>query len=271
MGVKDILKLHQIEFDPKELDTRMELLLAGLRRDPEYPMLLEAFKSQRGGQVPGQVSVQEDFLGPRVIQFMDAITSPYARVMIRSVFLVIFFMSYLEKIPVFGSVLSAALDIMLAGGKMITKTIQKTLPPAVGLLPLPYASMVGMGAAAVFGMIVWPLIAAVSFSRQDFAAAIDAFFRVVPPPFGDMIADVFMDANRMAGRLDAKRQKLGEDIATAVRTLGDAMSVFKEQANTFADQTQAAASLPSKVGGKRHGFSRKTSRHKKWKTRRQRK
>ena len=266
MGVKEILKLHKIEFDPKEFDTRMEILLAGLRRDPEYPMLVDAFKKQRGGQTALQ---QEDFLGPRVVQFMDAITSPYAREAIRAVFMVIFFMSYLERIPVFGSVLSASLDILVASGKMITKSIQKTLPPAIGLIPLPFTSLVGMGMAAVFGMIVWPLIAIVSFSRQDFTAAIDAFLRVVPPPFGDMVADIFMDGNRLVARIDAKRQKVGEDIAGAVQLIGDFMENFKNDANTFADQTRAAAAMPSKLGGRRHGFSRKTSRHKKWKTRRQ--
>jgi hypothetical protein len=280
MGLKDILRLHQIPFDDAELDARMDLVIAGLKRSPDYADKLRVFQSQKGGQVPGQVP--DDFLGPRLNQFVDVITSPYAREVIRGIFMVIFFMSYLEKIPVFGSILSAALDLMLAGGKMLTKTIQKAIPPMMGLLPIPFASIVGLGMAAVFGMIVWPLIAIVSFSRQDFVAAIDSFVRVVPPPFGDTIADVFMDANRVAGRLDAKRKKLGEDISNAIRSLGEVMQSFKEKANTLADKTQAAAStlpalpaLPSvpapKVGGRRHRLSKKTSRHKKWKTRRQRK
>jgi len=290
MGLKDILRLHQIPFDDAELDARMDLVIAGLKRSPDYANKLRVFQSQKGGQVPGQAP--EDFLGPQIGAFATwlegAITGPYAKAMVRSIFMVIFFMSFLENIPVFGSILSAALDLMLAGGKMLTKSIQKAIPPMMGLLPIPYASMAGLGMAAVFGMVVWPLIAMVSFSRRDFVAAIDSFVRVVPPPFGDTLADVFMDANRVAGRLDAKRQKLGEDISNAIRTLGEVMDSFKDKANALADKTRAAASTlpsvpampavpavpavpPPKMGGKRHRLSKKASRHKKWKTRRQRK
>ena len=271
MGVKDILKLHQVPFDEPEFDERMSLLVSGLRRSADYAAKSMSFKRQKGGAVPvleGMPS-QDDFLGPHITTFINSLSIPLVQNILRSMFMLIFLMGFLEKVPVFGSILSAALDIMLTGGKMLIKTVQKALPPLMGLAPIPYASMVGIGMAAVFGMVVWPLLAMVSFSRQDYVAAIDAFVRVVPPPFGDTLADLFMDANRTVGRLDAKRKKLGQDIADAIQLFGDSMSTFKEQANTLADKTREVAALPSKVvGGRRHGFSRKTSRHKKWKTRR---
>jgi hypothetical protein len=163
----------------------------------------------------------EDWMGPRIRWFLGAITSPYARVMLRSLFMVIFFVSYLEAIPVFGNILSVGLDVMITGGKIITKSVQKQIPFIMGLLPLPYASLVGLMMAAIYGAMVWPMIAMVSFSRQEFTVAMESFLRVIPPPAGDMIADLFLESNRFVAKLDLKRQKLAGNIITAIGTIAN--------------------------------------------------
>jgi hypothetical protein len=180
----------------------------------------------------------EDWLGPRVRWFMDAITTPFARVMLRGLFMIIFFVSYLEKLPAFGNILGAALDLMVAGAEIVTKTIQRTLPPIVGLIPLPYANLFGMMLAGLFGAIVWPLVAMISFSRQDFAVAVESFMRAIPPPFGDTIADIFTDGNRMVAKLDSRRRKLADDIVIALGTVANAVEDVYTRVNTGVEKVK---------------------------------
>jgi hypothetical protein len=120
---------------------------------------------------------------------------------------------------------------MTAGMKAMIKAVQTTLPPAFGLLPIPFSSIIGLMMAAVFGAIVWPLIAMVAFSRQDFASGIESYIRVIPPPFGSIIADNFMELNRMLARIDVKRQKLAYDITTALLMVADVIEDVSSQVN----------------------------------------
>jgi hypothetical protein len=233
MGLKEVLLKNDIPL-PEDFDERMDVVIAALRRSPEYP---DKLKKMKGGQTPDG----EDWLGPKLVRFLDIITSPGARAFLRGIFGVIFFMSYLEKIPVFGNILSAVLDLMTMGGKMLVKTVQKAIPPTLGLIPLPYMSLVGIMIAALFGYLVWPIIAIVSLSRQDFTAAVDSFVRIIPPPIGDAIADLFLEANRTVARLDAKRVKLSNDLANVFNQISGAFGVATEQAAALGEKTKEAA------------------------------
>lgn len=281
MGLKDILQKHSIPLPP-DFDERMDVVISGLKKSPDYKQKLEAFKSQKAGanpiglinEIPIAVKpVREDWLGPTMRWGMNVSTSPYARNLLEALFMVIFFLSYIESLPVFGSILSAGLDVFLAGGKMITKTIQTALPPLMGLIPLPFASLFGIMMAAVFGFIVWPMIAIVSLSRQDFSSAIESLLRVIPPPFGDMIANVFLEGNRTVANIDTKRRKLASDLSDAMEAISETVkgvsSDMKNGLTSLATQTRAAATLPdqnpSAVGGLQR-FRRKSN--KKWQTRR---
>lgn len=277
MVLKDVLQANKVPL-PADFDERLNLVMLGLRRDPGFNAALQKFKEQDGGalkmpafaskmkaNIPATATTpismappmeldSEDWMGPRIKWFLDAITSPYARVMLRGLFMVVFFVSYLEAIPVFGQILSAGLDIVTAGSKAITKTIQRQIPPAMGLLPIPYASLVGMVIAGIYGAIVWPMIAMVAFSRQDFAAAIESFLRAIPPPAGDTIADLFMEANRLGARLDAKRQKLANDITTAISAIvgmiEDVSMKLNQGMSKVNSQINRAAQLKDQAVGK---------------------
>lgn len=268
MALKEILESNKVPLPP-DFDERFKLVIMGLRKDPKFDEELAKFKKQSGGlkvlgmsnkfksgiayakdslssptdNIPATADTpesyapplefdSEDWMGPRVRWFLDAITSPFARVMLRGLFMVIFFVSYLESIPTFGNILSAGLDIMISGSKAVTKMIQRNIPPVIGLLPLPYASLVGMIIAGIYGAIIWPLIAMVSFSRQDFAVAIESFLRAIPPPAGDTIADLFMEGNRLVARLDLKRQKLASDITVAIGTIANVIEGVSTRINT---------------------------------------
>jgi hypothetical protein len=289
MGLRDTLEKHNIPI-PVDFDERLDIIVSGLKSKSNYKQKLEKFKKHRptrGGAEPAPVAPpvipdSEDYLGPRLRWFLSALTSPYARTMLEGIFMVVFFISYLEKIPVFGSILSASLDIILAGGKIMVKSVQSLLPAAIGVIPLPYTSMAGIAIAALFGFIVWPIFAIVSLSRKDFVAAIESFTRMIPPPLGDMIANTFLEGNRAVAKIDEKRIRLGNDVAnglTQLSTITNTLSSsMKEGFETLAKQTQEAASnaknavpavppmptipkLPTTTGG----FHRRT-RRKAWRT-----
>lgn len=237
MGLKDVLERNKVPLPP-DFEERMDVVVAALRRSPSYPEKIKAFK-RKGKQTGGQS--KEDWLGPQLQNFITVMTSPAAQGALRSVFAVVFFISYLEKIPVFGNILSAVLDLMIMGGKMLTKTIQKNLPPLIGLIPLPFASLFGIMMAALFGFLVWPIIAIVSLSRQDFTAAVESFIRVIPPPIGDTIADLFLEGNRTVARLNEKRIALANDIAKAFEAISEAIGGIAEQATALGEKTKEVA------------------------------
>ena len=249
MGLRDTLEKHNIPI-PVDFDERLDIIVAGLKRKSSYKQKLEKFKKYRGGAEPAPVAPpvipdSEDYLGPRLRWFLSAMTSPYARTMLEGIFMVVFFVSYLEKIPVFGSILSASLDIILAGGKIMVKTVQSMLPAAIGIIPIPYASMVGIAMASLFGFIIWPIFAIISLSRQDFVAATESYIRMIPPPIGDTIANTFLEGNRAVAKIDEKRVKLGNDISNALNKLSELSntisSSMKESFDTLAKQTREAA------------------------------
>jgi len=250
MKLDELLQKHNVPL-PADFAERMDLLLSGLRKSPGYLDKLQSFKKapQRGGlfpDIPIKVEVDEtDYLGPQLRWFLNVVTSPYARGMLEVVFMVVFFISYLEKTPVLGGILGASLDVVLAASKTLIKSVQKMIPPTLGLLPIPYSSLVGMVMASIFGMIVWPIIAIICFSRQDFAAAVEAYLRVIPQPVGDLLADNFFEINRMAGRMNQKRIKIVNDITTAFSAIRDSAVALSSEAkkgfDTLIDETKKAA------------------------------
>jgi len=250
MNVEEVFLKHGLPL-PADIGERLHLLELGLRGDQRYHNALREFKKKQSGggvfpEVPIKVKYDEtDFLGPQLRWFLNVVTSPYARGMLEVVFMIVFFISYLERTPVLGGILGAGLDILLAASKALIKSVQKMIPPTLGLLPIPYASLVGMVMASIFGMIVWPIIAIICFSRQDFAAAIEAYLRIIPAPVGDLLADNFFEVNRMAGRMNQKRMKITEDITTAFTAIRDSVvslsSEAKQGFNTLIDETKKAA------------------------------
>lgn len=250
MGLKDILKKHKIPI-PVDFDERLDVIVSGLKKKPDFHDKLRKFKQTRGGAEPEAVAPpivpdSEDYLGPRLRWFLKAVTSPYARTILEGIFMVVFFLSYLERVPIFGSILSASLDVILAGGKIMVKSVQSILPAAIGVIPLPYMSMVGIAMAALFGFTVWPIFAIVSLSRQDFVAAMESYIRMIPPPIGDMLANTFLEGNRAVAKIDEKRIKLGNDISNGLNQISElattVSSTMKEGFASLAEQTRAAAS-----------------------------
>jgi hypothetical protein len=258
VALLELLDRHNVPYDKEEVIKRYDIFMKGLRRDPDFDEELRNFNKQKGGQIPIPVKPAEgDFLGPRLRWFVEVMGTPYAQAIVRILFLFLFFVSYLESIPAFGNVLSAGLDMTILGAKGAVKTVQKFLPPLFGLIPFPLAGLVGMSLATLFGMIVWPLVAIVSFSRQDFTVAIEAFLRFIPPPLGDSIADVFLDANRAIAKINDKREKLVKDISNGIEMLiklsettsSDVSSKIKEGAKALITETKRIVESPLPPAG----------------------
>jgi hypothetical protein len=116
------------------------------------------------------------------------------------------------------------------------------------MIPLPYTSLAGIVIAAVFGMIVWPIIAIISFSRQDFVSAIESYIRVIPPPIGDILANNFLEVNRTVARLDEKRIKVGNDISRALTQLSVMFeSVSSQMQQGFAKLSENVKAVANKM------------------------
>jgi hypothetical protein len=263
MGLRDILK--QYKLDSPTTNERIDLLINALKKKPGYEEKLRAYGKQSGG------GDSNDFIGPQLTAFVESAQNDpeQFRAILGSLFSLVFVMNRIEHIPAIGSILGASLDIMLMGGKMLTKTVQSVLPPMVGLLPIPYASTAGLVMAAVFGMIAWPIISLISLSRQDFAAATEAYARAIPPPFGEILANTFVEGNRAVAKVNEKRIKLGEDLSNAFTMISEASGTLvqgaKDDLQKLSAETKAAATAPPPQGG----FHRRTKR-KSWRTRRMR-
>jgi hypothetical protein len=78
---------------------------------------------------------------------------------------------------------------------------------------------------------------------------------------GDMIADLFLEADRTVFRLDEKRQQVGKDIATAFAFLSESVQEFKQGFTTLSDKTRQVSQM--KVGGRRKKLTRQHRRMKK--------
>lgn len=268
MGLRDILK--QYKLDSPATNERIDLLIDALKKKPGYEEKLRMYGKQSGG------GDSNDFIGPQLTAFVESAQNDpeQFRAILGSLFSVVFVMNRIEHIPAIGSILGASLDLMLMGGKMMTKAIQSVLPPIMGLLPLPYASAAGLVMSAAFGMIAWPVISLVSLSRQDFASATEAYARAIPPPFGDILASTFVEGNRAVAKVNERRVELGEDLSAAFGQLsemikGDSASTT-EGLKVLATKTSEAARSSAKRGYDklneiRGGFHRRTKR-KAWRT-----
>lgn len=243
-GLLRLLRTYNVKHDPDDIRDKFSILmktlrgkrtqaggnaladratavLGGLRLPDEPPSLSGALASAAGTIVP-PVTVERtpgDFLGNAARWWVKAASSPYLGALVKMTFFIMFFLSYLESTPIVGSVVSVALDATLAGGKALIKMIQKALPSALGLLPLPYAQLSGVVIVSVVGLFLWSILAMISFGRQDFTSAIDSMLRVIPIPIGDALADGFLELNHMTDRISLKKDKLVDDVWSGLKTI----------------------------------------------------
>lgn len=321
-GLLRLFQKYKIEHDPEDIREKFSILMKTLRgqrkqsggsematralqgigglRLPDKPPSISGLVARAAGTEIPPTTIKRtpgDFLGNAARWWVKTAQSPYLGALVRLTFFIMFFLSFLESTPVVGSIVSVALDITTAGGKVLIKSLQKALPSVLGLLPLPYAQLTGVVIVSVVGLFLWAILAMISFGRQDFTSAIDSMLRIIPIPVGDALADGFLELNHMADRVSVKKDKLVDDVWSGLQTIQsltqqvsgvapDAlervkagtesmMSAVKEvQQGTVpmaepVELDSVPVSEPAR-GGRRKTLSNKKAKRRKWRTRRQR-
>lgn len=243
-GLLRLLQKYNIEHDPEDIREKFSILIKTLRgqrkqsggnalasrattalgglRLPDKPPSLSGLVAKAAGTEIPPVTIQKtpgDFLGNAARWWVKAAESPYLSSLVRLTFFVMFFLSFLESTPLIGSIVSVALDVALAVGKMVIKSLQKAIPSLLGLIPLPYTQLMGVMLVTVVGLFLWPILAMISFGRQDFTSAIDSMLRVIPIPIGDALADAFLELNHMTDRVSTKKDKFVDDVWSGLQTI----------------------------------------------------
>ena len=112
---------------------------------------------------------------PRVTQTLQAVQA-----FVRNSLPFVFTLSSLEQSPLFGDILASALDITAAALPVFASISQTQTPALVGLLPIPYASTVGLVAGWLISFFFLFIALLIGLSRKDFAAAVEATAGMIP-------------------------------------------------------------------------------------------
>ena len=192
--------------------------------EANFDDMIRRFRGEQVAGAPPRRPVATDPFGDSLRDLKDGLDSPEAIFTLRTVSGFLFFLSTLEDVPKVGALLSVGLDLMTAAGQVLMKFVTKTFPVLFGFIPLPLMGLVGLIFVAVIGMFVWPLLAAISFSRQDFTGAMDSILRAIPPPMGEAVADAFLTVNRTAGRVLPTMGKFLQELVGNIDTI---LSLFK--------------------------------------------
>lgn len=209
---------------------------------PSPPTLASFLESQGIPQIPIDVKrTPGDFLGNAARWWVEAASTPYLGSLMKLTFFFLFFLSYVESTPLVGRALSVALDLSLAGGRVLIKSLQAGLPTLMGLLPFPYAHVGGVALATVIGMFTWIILAIVSFSRQDFTSAVESMLRIIPLPLGPAIADAFLDLNRTWDRIGDKGEDLTKDLWNGLMLIQQILSGISGSAGAVATEAVSRA------------------------------
>lgn len=171
--------------------------------------------------LPGFKGDTNDFLGPWMRWFVNTVTSPNASVAkfgVRILMIVIFFVSYLENLPMVGGLLGAALDLTVGASKAATKLIQTGIVTLFGIIP--FGGLIGFMLATFFGWFAWTLISVISFSRQEFGESLSAIIHTAPYPMGNILGDTFDAGNQSLGKVQKNAGKIWGNIKDVLRYLG---------------------------------------------------
>ena len=235
-------------------------------------------KTQKGG------AGGDDFFSATIAGAIDGLVSifiPEVRIPVRTVLSMVFLLNYIEKLPMFGSLVGAALDITAAALPVTAVNIQTAVPALVGLIPLPYMNFVGMGLGWFFSATLLFLAITIGISRMQFGAAIEASAGLIPV-FGAAAMNFVRTSNMTMGRMNARRQKVVAEFLEVVETIKTVATELSEDAKNTLNEVageavravenfrqpvpaSAPAQAPAPVGGKKRLSSRRRV-IKKWKT-----
>lgn len=190
---------------------------------------------------------------PQIQQTIEAV-----QLFIRSSLPFVFTLNTLEQSPLFGELVGAALDVTAASLPIFASVSQTQTPILVGLLPLPYASTVGLVAGWLFSFFFLFTAMLIGLSRKDFASAVEATAGMIP-----VLGPVAM---RMVGSVDRTATKLRNRAMNIQESIRKVYGNFLDALNTAEKIATGQPPVPIKIqgGSTRKTFKRNTRRHRKW-------
>lgn len=249
MGLKEVLQGQGVSLPP-DFDERYAEVMSVLRgAPPPQPQTAGADPD------PAEECNHNDFLCKSIKRaqhsqgLIGAVSAVYG---------VATLLGQLEKMPVGGSLLKLALNVVsatLKGASALTDGADKVL----GKLPI-----VGYAASFVLYLIyavLQVLLGLLSISREKHTEGIKALVSIVPF-LGVPLAQAFETANTLAGETDESVGKLMTDLD---KTFTAVLSTVANLPPNVSQRIQdARGTLQTQQGGRRKRFSRRLRSFKKW-------
>lgn len=176
-------------------------------------------------QRKGGANDEVDYLSPTVssaIEKLLAIFIPEVRIPIKTGLSFVFILSYLEKLPMFGPLVAAAMDVTAAVLPTIAVNLQNLTPPLIGLLPIPYASFAGIVVGWMFSAFFLWMAILLGISRQQFGPAIEAMSGLIPV-VGPTVMNWVAKANLTAAKLEMRRKQVAESFANLMQQISSVL------------------------------------------------
>lgn len=190
---------------------------------------------------------------PRIQQTIESI-----QLFVRSSLPFVFTLSTLEKSPLFGDLIGSALDITAASLPIFASISQTQTPALVGLLPLPYASTVGLVAGWLFSFFFLFTAMLIGISRRDFSAAVEATAGMIPV-LGPVAMRTVSSVDRTGTKLRNRAEKVYQSIQNVYGKITNAIDTAQNIANGEVPR------LPSpQIAGRFKTLKRKTRNKRKW-------
>jgi hypothetical protein len=162
---------------------------------------------------------------PRIQQTIQSIQA-----FIRASLPLVFTLNTLEKSPLFGELVGSALDITAASLPIFASISQTQTPVVVGLLPLPYASTVGLVAGWLFSFFFLFTAMLIGLSRKDFSAAVEATAGMIPV-LGPVAMRTVSSADRTATKLRNRAEKVYQSIQNVYGKISNAIDTAQKVAS----------------------------------------
>jgi hypothetical protein len=227
-------------------------------------------KSMGDAQKGGVTS--QDLLSPAISSAIDRLLGifiPEVREPIKFALGFVFILSYVERLPGFGSLVGAAMDITAAFLPMSAVAIQTTMPNLMALIPLPYMNFAGMAIGWVFSAVLLFMAIMLGVSRKQFGSAIEATAGLIPI-VGVNAMNFVRTTNNTAAKLNDRRLMIANEFGQVVDVLKKtAAGVGEETKNALTNivsEAKTAATPTVAVGGRKKRFSRRQHIIRKWRT-----
>lgn len=105
---------------------------------------------------------------------------PEVRNTVKQVLGTLFVVGSLEKLPIFGPFVGAAMDVATAYLPALAITVQNMLPNLIGLAPIPYAAFAGEAAGYALSAVMLFFTVMTQVSRGEFVEAVEASSGLIP-------------------------------------------------------------------------------------------